>query len=432
MTFFDDIKIDNFINLSLDGVDHNLSDLKKIYKNENENYYKRMYSLYYVLDQYNSLNIQTGGKSNNTVQYGGYYTDTSIIDHILNDDNINFNIYSDNCTYDNYGNYNICMDTLIPISKQRQEYISNLNNYKIKRNIKSIVTDSFMNTLASDEKLYKILFDNTILQLYLCFCKCIYLYNIKKNILLTNKHIQLLYKGGNSTKFLINFYLSNTSISLRDEKKITNKLNIGDWDFTLKCNYYKLNELMNNEEIDDLLNYIKKSFIVALYNIKIILEKILLPNDKFNSKFIDKCSTNIRKNDINKICYNNNNKKSFIMSNNNITTEKVIKKISIVDNLLTGNSELVKLNLKTSKIFIAYINEISSYAFKTYVNFSLFRLKINNDIKNITDNTLNNFPIEFIDLSIPNKLYVHNHKEFITDALYNLLILWLINDVSMM
>ena len=57
MVFFDDIKFENnsFTNLSLDsyGTYYNLSNLKKIYKNEDNNYYMRMYILYYILDQYN-------------------------------------------------------------------------------------------------------------------------------------------------------------------------------------------------------------------------------------------------------------------------------------------------------------------------------------------------------------------------------------------
>jgi hypothetical protein len=63
------------------------------------------------------------------------------------------------------------MDTLISINKKRKEYIEKLYEYKSKRNIKSTVTDTFMNILMLDNKLYK---------LYLCFYKCMHLYIINK------------------------------------------------------------------------------------------------------------------------------------------------------------------------------------------------------------------------------------------------------------
>jgi hypothetical protein len=53
-----------------------------------------------------------------------------------------------------------------------------------------------------------------------------------------------------------NFYLYNTFLLPSDDKKINSKLKVGDWDFTIKCNYSKLNEILNNEEIGQLLNYI--------------------------------------------------------------------------------------------------------------------------------------------------------------------------------
>jgi hypothetical protein len=472
---FSSIKINNFIPLILETVEYDLNGLLKIYNKEDTQYYTRSYILYYILDQYN--NEQNGGnlykinkylykiKQNSdikykkkydyykNIQYGGT-TDTTIIENIIID-NIKFSLNQDACSEDNDNDNDIdidndqnitkCINTLLPLPDQRSEYERNILKYMDSRNYKSISTDSFMNLLSSKYKLlYNKIFNYTLIQLYLCFTKCIYLFNKKMSLTLTDKHIYLIYKGGNSIRLLLQLYTWTSTLNDNDSKDIEKNMNIGDWDFTIKTNFIEILNVISHANLNILLDYLKKSCAVALTNIKKLLETELLQNNEFNTDYISKCTSQIPPFFAKDVCVINNNKskqpivenitvpipivdkicsmgddkKSFTIYNDNLT--KNIKKITVLDNFFENQTD----NMINNKIFIVYIDKISSYGYKTYTNFSLFRLKINNIIKNEYDNNNSiNAPIELIDISISNytDTDIELNKEILFDNIYSLI-----------
>jgi hypothetical protein len=418
-----DLTIDDFIPLKLD-VDKNLDELKNIYYNPSTQYYTRLYILYYILDQHYSK-VQTGGnlykldkysyklKQNNNDKYRikyNYYknillggnTNTDFIDKIV-DENIDLNINGNNCITEDYedgdyedGDYEDdkqmrCIRALLPIPTQREKYEENFKMYQDKRELKSYSTDTFMKIL-SEKYIYKILLDYILIQLYLCFSKCIYLINIKYDINLTDKHIKLLYKGGNSIRLLIHLYAEYNYDDLTQAEFIKDHIKIGDWDFNVK-----LDEDINDKTITHLqtlgfenkdifknylLKKIKLSLLFGLVNIKNKIDSIS-DLSIILGELNDECRIE------NMIC-NQKEQKSFIITDELKNFNSIIKKISLIDNFYNPDGTTV---IK-SKSFIVYIDEINSRtAFITNI-FSLFRLKINNIVDNIIA------PIELLDVSI--------------------------------
>ena len=464
MVFIINITISNFINLKIDNQLCNLEQLKIIYKSSIEDpnlYYKSQYILYYILDQYNQqIPQQYGGKlykinkylskiklNNNKMDkylikynyykklyYGGssssstasFISNTSIIDKIINE-TVKFNLPNFNCEnnithdydYDDYNDEKNCIDTLLPMPTERLTYDNNITKYFYRRVLKSISTDTFMAILSSNEykEYYKHIFDSILIQLYLCFSKCIYLFNIKYNKNLSEKVISLLYKGGNSIRLLMRQFSDKSGLQLPSGQNIDTNMKVGDWDFTIKCDYIELKEQLGKDLLIKLIDYIKRSMAVALTNIKKLLEENeLLNSDDFIQKFKTDCTkecVSILENP-NSNCTNPTNSKSsfIIIDDDKIKENKIITKKIIGINTFFINEQ----ELKKNKIFIVYIDKISSYGLKSYIDFSLYRLKINNIIN--IDNKTYNSPIELIDISITNYTEHNYNKDNIFNNLY--------------
>jgi hypothetical protein len=391
---------------------------------------------------------------------GGNSTDTQIINEIVYNDK-QFAFYGEAYQPIHKSNIKQYLPTSINTNQDNNIYDKFIKKYLYKRKYKEYSTDTFMKKLY-DSDLYDKLFDIVIINLYLFFSKCILLFNIKNNIKITYKHIQLIYKGGNNMHFLFSIY--GWESTFKTDNFLNKDMKIGDWDFSIIYNYLEINKLLTKDNIEKLINNIKTTMSIALSNIK----KYLETNEdlfKLLTEFYNMCneSTEIDYNNIVDKCYKNDKHTSVLLNNiipdNTHYKEKSLYNIThYKEKSLYNIDKFIDItesdNLKNNNFFITFIEKISANSFKLYNNFSLFRLKINNTItttvnKEIYDTLFYNgelpttsttddnieivssdenshkinvsAPIEMIDLSIENYNEEKNQKLLLINELYNII-----------
>ena len=63
-------------------------------------------------------------------------------------------------------------------------------------------------------------------------------------------------------------FSDKSGLQLPSGQNIDTNMKVGDWDFTIKCDYIELKEQLGKDLLIKLIDYIKRSMAVALTNIK--------------------------------------------------------------------------------------------------------------------------------------------------------------------
>lgn len=417
--------------------------------------YKQKYFNY--LNKYNKYDfnfINTIINNDEYHQKGGEYISMSntIVNNIIDKDQIkilpDYKLITISKSFD-------------PVTQKLNLYMINNAFYNFKKYLKNFMTDTFMKVLSSDFRkgttnnfLYNKLTYFVYIHINLALSQLIYLINKKKiykNAIkeIDDTDIQLIYKGGNTIRIHLE-YIKKKYNNLNEEinKLYTNK-DIGDWDYSLVINYNSLSE--KKYDINSLILKIKRTIDFSLYFIKSKLERILTADNIYNKYFseiktllLDKKIEYAKSNYITKynlytdpqehinniifkeILITNLNKKlkldnkEYKIEDIDILLDNTKRKsfkdyeINHIDFTITNFKEEIEMieymELKENYIFITYINSIKLLFFTSLNDFSLFRLKLNNQLKYTEEkkdkniNKILNIPIELIDVSI-NSIY---------------------------
>ena len=424
----------------------------RLNNNNNNNIYELKYQ--YYLKLYNSNQI--GGNDYNSTQLLNNISKICIDDNNITqflDEKVCSSIDNSRHIDEVDDSNDIINDfTCIPVDiidikdkTKNNNYHINYNKYLLKRLFKSISTDQFMKELSENDKLYNKIFNYIFCELNLHLSFFIYEYSVKNNLKLNTEHIILLYKGGNTTRLLLRLLFEGTIEStmrdiILDSIKDTK---IGDWDFYVYINYNKIKT--DFEYTDDkclnLKNKIIKIIALALHNIQRnlihVLETFVYDN------FILKCNTDLGTPNIKKsinehiaainpymrekiisidqiefIHHKDIINKSFIVTKEKTNTNNRI--INKMNNLLDQNDKIPK-----PKSHIVYIDQIDGITFKGNIDFTLFRYKLNNNMKytityegGMTNQKEVNTSVELIDVSIVN---INDKKHYIFTDLFNII-----------
>lgn len=309
------------------------------------------------------------------------------------------------------------------INYNNNKYICNYNikddkntkKYKLKANLKDIITTSYMKSITTTD------FKNYVFHI-LKFLnngirKIEILYNKKYNTNIINNYY-IMYKGGNVINSYFKFYINQLK-QYRHKYAIINFnvfindiMKIGDWDFSLKIidktnlelneiiknsvmyflslinnsigmNIHNVNTIIQNnlfnKNVNDMLYQFKKD--INSYN-KIYIKSIKTPYGNITKDSID--TTNVLSSEKSGITYIENNKKSSYMT---------------VDSFISNTHMLNKNPTKT-----IYIKNLKFLKFKYKSSFDLAKVKINNIAQIVIDGKVEDIklPAEIIDVSFIN------------------------------
>jgi hypothetical protein len=344
-------------------------------------------------------------------------------------------------------------------------YNFNKLTYNFKRDTKAISTDTFMQTKL-DQPLYNLLSDYCTFELTTAFSEFVYKLNasLAGGKKLDKHDIVIMYKGGNTTRLYIKTLL-NTLKTLSPGRNfpllstVLSNLTVGDWDYNIAIDFPKLKAKgFTDSELDKLMDQCRQVVIIAIYKIKLVLTelfetsiaedyvrdlKIKYFGTEYQKKISDYINTfntspskpydieYININKIKTINYVINNgtidydmdNKSLNVSSIAVTEGKTIKSlptlpnndvsIKNVDSLVSfftdaNLNEFIPEYLAPNNLSITYVDKLDFHRFRSYMSFSLYRLKFNNSLlmnlkKNInpTDTALKlKIPIEIVDVSM--------------------------------
>ena len=181
-----------------DNITHKLNKYSYKYNNTCNHKYNIKYLQYLNKNMIYDFNYI----SNIINQKGGIYTEyrQNPIENIALDDNLEMvNLSIIDCQ--NLNQHEKCIVNPTASVRHQDEYLlSNATNI-LKRYFKGISTDTYMKILYDNPKKYMELTYFVYIHLYLCLAHFIYILNkTDTNYDLSDKHIKLLYKGGNTTR----------------------------------------------------------------------------------------------------------------------------------------------------------------------------------------------------------------------------------------
>ena len=443
--------------------------IKYLYKYEKD---KKINYGQKILRYMDGENIQNGGSIVNTDNIAFIISKILETDILLMPDVPKYNALNDplGTECDDPGNYfinslynsqqkvikkNRYLDDTIICNKQyfsqdpsSPHYNETYEFYLLKRKLKDVMTDSFIQSLT-DDKYYKLLhYIFFILNLYIN--KFIDIYNTAKNPnpKLGTSDLFVLYKGGNTLRQQLIILLKNlgtnginaSDVPILNELLTDNKR--GDFDFTIVINnkhthiknlageyvsfVKKISQIINVALIDIKNNI---SFIENGYsNATELIKKKIGDVETYLNKYLSDFNTrNAKSVTLKKFTVKTNSnifEKNIVRDNNTLLEHKsyIVKKPQTVsgekfnkmlyyetENAIFADNDLnIYQNSLTynDNIFVSYIEEIMGTRFIMFTQFSLFRLKIENKISiEFSDGTTDinediNIPIELIDVSI--------------------------------
>ena len=344
-------------------------------------------------------------------------------------------------------------------------YSFNKLTYNFKRDTKAISTDTFMqNTL--NENLYSLLCDYCTFELTATVSEFVHKFNSKLAPAkkLAPHDLVLMYKGGNTTRLYIKTLLNtlkriNPVGNFSSLKNILSKLTVGDWDYNISIDFPSLRTKgFTDAEINQLMDQCRQVVLLGLYKIKAVLTELFetslseeyiqtLKLKYYGVEYIAKIQNyinefntqlnkpyNIESLNINQIKTANyvvdngsikfdQNNQSLNVASIAVSDDKLVKnnstdpqnniQIKNVDSIVAFFSdqnlnEYIPDFLTPNNFSITYINPLNFHRFRSYMSFSLYRLKFNNSlIMNLKKDTNPKdmplklkIPVELVDISM--------------------------------
>ena len=344
-------------------------------------------------------------------------------------------------------------------------YSFNKLTYNFKRDTKAISTDTFMQETLSPN-LYALLCDYCTFELTATVSEFVNKLNSKLAPAkkLAPHDLVLMYKGGNTTRLYIKTLLNtlkriNPANNFTSLKNILSKLTVGDWDYNISIDFPSLRTKgFTDAEINQLMDQCRQVVLLGLYKIKAVLTELfetslseeyikslklkyhgpnyttkiqdyindfnVLANKPYNIESVNisqiKTANYLVDNGLIKFDQNNKslNVASIAVSDDNLVKNNPADplnniQIKNVDSIVAFFSdqnlnEYIPDFLTPNNFAITYVNPLNFHRFRSYMSFSLYRLKFNNALvmnlkkdSNPRDVPLKmKIPVELVDISM--------------------------------